>query len=214
MSVASSRSISASRDTSSFQLAKNFDWLSTFTRETTVPKKSDELKVLGLDLSLSCTGIVVLTHTSVKWKAVKTKRLNELPKRATSAMWNGVFYGNTEDRITFVVLSVFQAWTQVRPQLVCVEDYAFSRHSRALTPLHELGGVVKHYLSIGEILWLPVGSTESKKYATGKGTASKPQMLARARQLWPGCPKIFDVADAFHVARFGLRERANLIQSN
>jgi Holliday junction resolvasome RuvABC endonuclease subunit len=39
-----------------------------------------------------------------------------------------------------------------------------------------------------------------KKEATGNGRASKPEMLAKARETFPECPN-HDVADAYFLAR-------------
>lgn len=161
--------------------------------------------VLGLDLSLRSTGLVSLSANRVRYRQIQTKTLNDLPKKATSAMWNGIFHGTTEHRINYLTWQIVTAWSYTQPALVVVEEYAFSRHSRALTPLHELGGVVKHYLSLGSALVVPYESTANKKYATGSGNASKEEMIARAQQLWRGCPDQDDVADAFLLARWGLR---------
>lgn len=94
-----------------------------------------------------------------------------------------------------------KVWRKYQPYAVGIEQYAFSRQSRGLSGLHELGGVVKNRLFRKEALVLLPTSTEIKKFATGNGAAKKPQMIAAAQNY--GCRTTDDnVADAFHVARW------------
>jgi Holliday junction resolvasome RuvABC endonuclease subunit len=149
----------------------------------------------------------------VRWRFLPTKPLNEWPKRAESRLHNGVFYGSPEERINYIVYYVIASWVQVRPQLTIIEEYAFSRGQSQAHALGELGGVVKHYLYLGEAPFVSLSSTSNKLKATGYGKASKEAMIARAQEMWAGCPNIDDVADAFHLARYGLHHYDELVSA-
>lgn len=207
----SSRSISGDRGTRSFLLEANFGRMSTSTKATTARANQGTI-VLGLDLSLTGTGVVVLTPTKVIHKHLPTKPINALPKSAEGQMWKGTYYGTLEDRIGWIAANVLYAWMKAKPDLTIIEEYAFSRHSRGLSGLHECGGTVKHYLWLVDALWLPVGSKTAKMHATGNGNAGKDEMIAAARRMWD-CPDNDDIADAFALAHYGLRNFAELVQA-
>jgi hypothetical protein len=167
---------------------------------------------MGLDLSLAGTGAVLLGSGTVRWRFIPTKRINELPKRADSQLYNGRFYGTTEERITWIMLAVLEEWARSRPDIVVIEEYAFSRHSRSLTPLHELGGVMKHYLGLVDALWVPLVRDAAMVYGCAHNKASKELSIERSIELgFTRCPN-GDVADAFHLARYGLHKYDELVE--
>lgn len=169
---------------------------------------------MGLDLSLAGTGIVLLGNGVAKWRWIETKRLDELPKKAEgNPFWNGKFYGTTEERIAYIAYHFMCGWDRYRPSLVCIEEYAFSRHSRALSPLHELGGTIKHYLTLIDALWLPTVRDQVMKDAGLKAKASKPESVAGAvARGFTLCPN-GDIGDAFHHALYGYRNFASLVEA-
>lgn len=131
-------------------------------------------------------------------------------------MHKGVFHGTSEERVGYIAYRVMAAWIHTRPSIVVIEEYAFSRGKSQAHALGELGGVVKHYLWVSDALWLPLTSTSNKLNATGNGQADKDLMIARAQELWPSFP-VFkgndNVADAFHLARYGFRNFAKLVEA-
>lgn len=174
-------------------------------------KSTSLLVTMGLDLSLTGTGLCVLSRNRVRHCHLKTKPLNALPKRAEKQLHNGVFFGTDEERIAYIALVVMEEFRSSLPDLVLLEGYSFGSKGRALSGLHELGGVIKHHLWASSAPWIPVQPSENKKYATGTGSADKDLMMSRALRLWPRCPN-HDVADAFHLARYGLREYTSLVE--
>lgn len=171
---------------------------------------------MGLDLSLTGTGMVVLAKGKVRWRFLPTAPLHQLPKSAASQMHRGVFHGTSEERVGYIAYQIMAAWIRCRPSIVVIEEYAFSRGKSQAHALGELGGVVKHYLWVSEALWLPLTSTSNKLNATGNGQADKDEMIEKARKLWPSFPEFKgndNVADAFHLARYGLRNFAKLVEA-
>lgn len=165
--------------------------------------------VMGLDLSLTGTALVVFRpdKTAVFGKVLRQRlyptepRSKNHPDEPGNLRPNGKYRGSEEERIDFIANQVMKMWRKYQPVAVGIEQYAFSRHSRGLSGLHELGGVVKNRLFRKEALVLMPQSTEIKKFATNNGNAKKPQMIAAAQAL--GCDTEDDnVADAFHIARW------------
>lgn len=171
---------------------------------------------MGLDLSLTGTGLVVLSKSKVRYRFLPTKPLNALPKSAPSQLHHGIFFGTPEERINWIVFHVIKAWVRTQPSFVVVEEYAFSRGASQAHALGELGGVVKHYLYLGGALVHPFGIKQNKLYATDDGNATKEEMVERAQQLWSGFPTFEgndNIADAFHLARYGFRNYDRLIEA-
>lgn len=111
------------------------------------------LNVLGLDLSLTATGVAHCDGTTDTWKvdATGAERLRVIRDRVVSLLDAAV-------------------------DLVVIEDYAFSRAGAHSHEIGELGGVVRLALHVVGVPWVPVLPTSLKKYATGKGNATKPDM--------------------------------------
>lgn len=82
---------------------------------------------------------------------------------------------------------------------VAWED-AFRQPGNANAVHHRLVGVLLEWADRNQIPAEPVGISAIKKFATGKGTASKDDMLAAARALYPAVLD-HNEADAIHVLR-------------
>lgn len=96
-------------------------------------------------------------------------------------------------------------WTWVatwvdRADLVAIEGYAYARPNQA-HQIGELGGVIRHNLWTHGIPYLDVPPSNVKKYATGKGNASKDDVVdaayRRGGDLYQGSSN--DEADAFWI---------------
>jgi Holliday junction resolvasome RuvABC endonuclease subunit len=139
---------------------------------------------LGLDLSYTSTGLVVLnTEKVLGWDRIQTK-----PRM------------QREQRITIIKNRVMEVCDMYDLDMVMLEDYAFSKPQGA-TMLGELGGVVKNALWSEGIKWDKVQPMTVKLHA-GSGKYDKKQMIEAARRLWPECPNVSDVADAFWIAHY------------
>lgn len=69
-----------------------------------------------------------------------------------------------------------------RVDLVAIEAYAYGAKGRAITGLAELGGIVRHDLWDSDLPYIEVAAQTIKKYATGKGNASKDEVLSAAHR--------------------------------
>lgn len=126
------------------------------------------MRVIGLDLSLTATGIATDTGTST----ITTPKLDGMERL---------------DRLRSLIRVAAQD-----AHLVIIEGYAYgagrsggTTHSHALG---ELGGVIRLDLYDRGIPHVDIPPATLKKYATGKGNASKAEILAAAiRRLgYPG----------------------------
>lgn len=89
--------------------------------------------------------------------------------------------------------------------LVALENYSYASHFKA-HQLGELGGLLRELMYNYKYPLLLVSPQQNKKFFTGKGTATKEAMLAKAEELGFPLPKKGkkdDLADAFSLALLG-----------
>jgi Holliday junction resolvasome RuvABC endonuclease subunit len=134
----------------------------------------------------------------------KTEPLDK--QHVESRMYGQTFYGTSEERVEHITKVVRKLVKAFDPDIVGIEQYAFSRHSSSVTGLAELGGVIKNWLYRRGVPFVVVESPSLKKFATGYGRTSKDkhEMIEAAWGFgFSDCPeKNHDLADAFHAARW------------
>jgi crossover junction endodeoxyribonuclease RuvC len=150
--------------------------------------------VIGLDLSLTSTGMVVLSNTppfvTAKAITVKTRgaeRLNDI--------WEAIAWVYEED--------CKRRWGK---DLWVLEGYAFGRNHKA-AELGELGGVVKRGLWLNHQEMLIVPPSTHKQFITGKGNSQKDEVRLGVYKRWGFEHKSNDVVDAYGLAQIGLAHR-------
>lgn len=115
-------------------------------------------RLLALDLSLNSTGWCVALDTY--------GTLDPGSRRGA-------------ERLSWVRDQVLELEHKFQIETVCIENYAFARPNQA-HQVGELGGVVRTSLFDAGIEFVEVAPSSVKKYATGKGNASKNAMLVAA----------------------------------
>lgn len=171
--------------------------------------------VLGLDLSLTGTGLVAWDGQQVtrhrRYKTEPVAPSDGLRPRPQGQLAPDRFRGSEEERIEWLRRKVRANVRKFQPKLVVIEGHAFAAKGRGKTVLSELAGVIKNQLHRMEIPFVIVAPTSLKKYATGDGKASKVEMVYAAVRL---CRDIADSdqADALHAARFGFENYDNLTE--
>lgn len=122
------------------------------------------MKVAGLDLSLSATGVAA-TDGVVR---VLTSKLRG-PARLQELL----------DEI-YVALAVGSSCDHTRrPEIVGIEGYAYGKGNQA-HQIGELGGVVRLMLYEHGIPYVEIPPAKIKMYATGRGNAGKSEVLKAA----------------------------------
>lgn len=177
------------------------------------PGSSASGHVIGLDLSLTGSGLVVLDASGRLRRArlLGTGAENQAAKFVKAQMIEtgaGVynpgdrkFYGTLDQRIDFILRKIRSAVKKYPPLVVGIEGYAFSKSSPGLQERCEMTGVIKRYLWEKEILTVTPAPTQVKLWATGNGNAKKPEMISAA--LKDGFPYDEEnMVDAYWVAEW------------
>lgn len=150
----------------------------------------EDMRVLGLDLSLTSTGVAHVDGT---------------PDRLAPPRLTGM------ERLAWLRSEVHRLVLQQRltserlVDLVVIEGYAMgSKRQSHSYATGELGGVIRLMLHTSLIPYVEVAPASLKKYATGKGNASKDEVLAEAirRLQYQGANN--DEADAMWLRQMAL----------
>lgn len=118
-------------------------------------------RVLGLDLSLTATGVAFPDGTTTVWNQPLTgvARLAWFRQALTDYLEGSATYRHA-----------------VNVDMAVIEEYAFSARGAHSHELGELGGVVRLALHDLEVPWVAVNPSTLKSYACGRGNATKPDM--------------------------------------
>lgn len=173
--------------------------------------------VMGLDLSMGGCGVSVIKGG----KVLHLGRLRTAPVGSTEGLKvakrgllaSGQFLGSDEERITWLMKQIRKTRKKHGVCFVVIEGHAFGAKGRALTILHELHGVVKHYMNKDEIAFVTIPPTEVKKFATGDGRADKQTMIHACNKAGQTDVKDSDRADAYWCGRFGWDNYEDLVEA-
>lgn len=146
---------------------------------------------VGLDLSLTGTGVAIVASTGIRTALIKSKgkQADSLSQRAR--------------RLSELAAKIIDLIPEFA--LVVIEQPAYSQTGGSH---HDRSGlwwlVVNRLAGFQPVVEVAPGTL--KKYATGKGNAGKDEMLAAAIRRYPAA-EITDnnVADAVHLAAMGAR---------
>jgi hypothetical protein len=163
----------------------------------------------GLDLSITGTGLSVYQGGPLIRRLIHTEPEDGSDCRRMNA-------------ITCAIVDEFSEW---RPRLVVIEGYAFDKKFGG-ERLAELHGLIKNRLYCLRIPWTTITPQGLKKEVLG-GVPQKPKDWPLSHDKWRahvkqmmideavrlGCQTGDDnVADAFHLARYGARHYTALIE--
>jgi len=144
--------------------------------------------ILGLDLSYTGTGLVVIDGDEV----LRRQLICTEPTDGTDI-----------ERCIAIALQVSRAVTRFDIKVAGIENYAYGKIAGG-EKLGELGGVIKHRLYSLDVVWVTYPPQSLKKWVLGKAYTrdeGKRRMIKAARNF--GCNTYDDnVADAFWVAKW------------
>lgn len=121
------------------------------------------MKITGLDLSLTGTGIFILDGERTEGLQINTN-----PKK----------FPNLIERVEYIADAIIQnIKNHDGVDLVIMEDYFVGKNSQTVIQLSALGTMVRYKLLENGIGYLAVMPTQIKKFETGSGTAHKDNML-------------------------------------
>ncbi len=144
---------------------------------------SDIYPVVGIDQSLTCSGVVILRdaadHTAVALVPLKrgVKRLLEIE-------------------------TALRELIPEKTQVVVMEGYAFQARGKVFA-LGELGGIIKRLVHISGIRMLIVPPSTLKKFVLGTGIGQKNKMMLGVFKKWGVEFDTDDECDAYALAKAG-----------
>ena len=147
-------------------------------------------KIIGIDASLTGTGVAVLVDGKHYEYLIKTS-----PEKFPEPLYR-------IKHIATRVLSVCTTDGGVEGADWGIEGYAFMRRAGQLTALAECAGLIKQYLyARTRKPPIIIAPTTLKKFVTGSGQGKKNLMLLAAYKKWGVEFESDDTADAFGIAK-------------
>lgn len=140
------------------------------------------MKIVGIDPSLTGTGIYIIDDDNEPWHSCLENELTG-PERL-------VYIRNV------VMTAVYDA------DLVVIENYSYGSSTQAYQA-GELGGLLRVMFYETGLTVLPVSPTQIKKFATGKSGAKKEIIIKEVYKRWGVEFDTNDEADAFVLAKIG-----------
>lgn len=152
----------------------------------------NNIKVLGLDLSLTGTGVVILENGKfVKRHLIKSKPSGDLPLSELR-------------RIKKIVEEIEMIVAEGIPNVAVIEGLAFMvRNATALVQLSALNYMVRDMLDRYKVKFVIVAPTSLKKFITGSGASKKDVMLMETFKRYGVSILNDNECDAYGLAKIG-----------
>ena len=154
--------------------------------------------IIGIDPSLTSTGIVVLRGNKVEL-AVTTKNKPEL---GTIDRVRLIY-----ERIVCVAENLTDGEKWQAPDLIVIEGFSYGSKGRSVFDIAYLGWRIREELerlrTEDNIPWLEVPPSQLKKFATGQGNANKEIILQQVYKRWGVEFSDNNQADAYVLAQIG-----------
>jgi len=155
--------------------------------------KNNEQAIIGIDLSLSSTGISVRNIDRYDFYNIKTSKKTNIYERYIE--------------ISNKIIEIVKMYISLEP-IIYIEDYAFSRKSKSVHKLAELGGVVKTAIySKLNVDFIAVPITSWKKKILGNGRLKKSEIKKRTELKFNMIFNNQDICDAFCIMKYGEAEQ-------
>jgi len=150
------------------------------------------MKTLGLDLSLTGTGCVLLDNGKIKTRQlIKSKPLGSRPV-------------DELERLLLIKRKISSIIAEESPDLAIIEGMAFMAHNTtALTQLAGLNYFVRDELYNADVKFLIVAPTTLKKFLTGKGNCQKDLILLEVYKRYKEEFTDDNLCDAYGLAKIG-----------
>lgn len=139
---------------------------------------------LGLDLSLTGTGICVIDEQGIVHvtQTLKTKLKGF-------------------ERLQFIRKSTLAIIEVFKPIFTCIEGYSMGSRAGQAFSIGELGGIIKYSLWGRGVPFKDVAPTQVKKFGTGKGNCAKDEIMMKVYKEYGFEAKDNNCADSFVLAQ-------------
>ena len=143
----------------------------------------NEMKFIGLDLSLTNTGCFLKTSDRAKYES---KLICTKPDQ----------FENSILRCEHISLSILEFINLHKPTMVTIEDYFAGKMMGSVIQLAELGTLVRYILIKNKIGFYTVAPMQLKKFGTGKGNCEKDVIMKYIFKKWNVDVNNNNIADA------------------
>lgn len=154
--------------------------------------------IIGIDPSLTATGIVVLRDGKVEL-AEKTKNRPELGTIERVRL--------IRERIIDITENLIDEEEWQAPDLIVIEGFSYGSKGRSVFEIAYLGWRIREELERlrvdDGIPWLEVPPTQVKQFATGQGKGNKSVIIKEVYKRWGFDTDSDDLADAYVLAKIG-----------
>ena len=159
------------------------------------------MKALGLDISLTATGVVLLE----KFPGMR-------PRTDFADVVQSTAQEERYARIDRVATEVFAKIVDGSPDVIVIEGLGQGGHGhvQAFVKVVELSGLIKLMLWANDYAWVEVPPSSLKKFVAGKGSTAKGGMCRAVEANWGFATKNDNLADAYGLAAVGLALRGSL----
>ena len=154
---------------------------------------SKQFTSIGLDLSCTATGVVVLQASGVK---VPHCTLNKeiVPKKLAGMA-----------RVVWIATEVMTLVHDYKPDRICMEGYSLNmKNASSVVPLVEVGGAIRLMMFLDGLQWLDPRAGQVKEFSTGKGNSAKDLVIMNVYKRWGFEAATNNIADAYVCAAMGL----------
>ena len=148
--------------------------------------------VLGLDLSLSSSGFVLLKNGDIQTaELIKSKPSGKLPLEETKRL------KRIKETVEALVITVL-------PKLIVIEGLAFAvKKTAAITQLSGLHYMIRDLLYDNNYPFIVVAPTTLKKFITGKGNSPKDIMMMETYKRYRVTLTDNNLCDAYGLSKIG-----------
>jgi crossover junction endodeoxyribonuclease RuvC len=147
---------------------------------------------IGIDQSLTKTGIVILKNKSMEM--LYSGLIESEPKKGIEPIY----------RMLEIKESLRKIIQQYKPVQGIIEGFGFSSRGRSIFDLGGLGYIIRELFVEENIFLLVIAPATLKKYVTNKGNCKKDLMLLNVYKRWGVEFNDNNLADAYGLARIGI----------
>lgn len=142
------------------------------------------MRVIGIDSSTK-TGIAIVSEKGIEFvEEIEFKKLTGL------------------DRAAAIVGRIMEIKAKWQPDLGVMEGYGFA-NAHTLATLVEIGTVIRYFMWQEDFPLHLVAPNSLKKFATGKGTSKKNEVMLAVYKRWGFTASTDNIADAVVLAQMG-----------
>lgn len=149
------------------------------------------MRVLGIDPSTK-TGLVVIESPQIVLHA------SEIEFKKQTGL----------QRASSIIGRIMEVKEEYKPDFAVIEGYGYA-NTFTLATLVEIGTVIRYFLWQSDFKYHEIAPNALKKFATGKGTSKKAEIMLAVYKKWGFDSPTDNIADAFVLAMMGIAGKCN-----